>query len=98
MSWLHNLADLASIITASVAVFAFVPYYLTLRRRRTKLEEILSRKVAPNDDLLTVSQCATALKMTEDQVIEAASRSEKIEGWGGQSGTEHRLRLIRKST
>ena len=95
MGWLHNLADLAAIITASVAVFAFVPYYLTLRERKSKLEKLLATKTRPNDDSLTISQCATALKMTEDQVIEAASKSRKVEGWCGQSGLERRLRTKR---
>jgi hypothetical protein len=96
MNWLHILADLSSIITASVAVFAFVPWYVTLHRRRTKLEELLSRKSEPNDDSLTVSQCAATLKMTEDQVVETAFKSQKIEGWGGQSGVEYRLKFLRK--
>ena len=95
MGWLHNLADLAAIITAGVAVFAFVPYYLTLQGRKSKLEKLLATKNRPNDDSLTIPQCATELKMTEDQVIEAASKSRKVEGWGGQSGLERRLRTKR---
>jgi hypothetical protein len=37
------------------------------------------------------------LTLTEDQVIEAASRSKKIEPWPGQFGTEYRFRTIRNS-
>jgi len=95
MNWLHALADLASIITASVAILAYGSYRLTLYHRRTKLEKVLAGKTAPNDDSLTLQQLATVLKLTEDQVTETASKSKKVEGWGGQSGNEHRFRLIR---
>jgi hypothetical protein len=30
-------------------------------------------------------------------VSEAASKSKKVEGWGGQSGNEYRFRQIKKS-
>ena len=95
MDWLHSLADLASIITASVAALAYCSYRLTLYRHQTNLEKVLASKTAPNDDFLELQQLATVLKLTEDQVIEAASKSKKVAGWGGQSGKERRFKLIR---
>jgi hypothetical protein len=76
---------------------AYGSYRLTLYHRQTKLEKVLAAKTAPNDDSLTLQQLATVLKLTEDQVIETASKSKKVEGSGGQSGNERRFRLIRNS-
>jgi hypothetical protein len=93
MRWLTDLADVASIITAAIAAWAYGFYRLTLYHRTKALEKILAEKDRPNDDSLTLKQLAIALKLTEDQVIEAASRSKKIESWAGQTGTECRFRI-----
>jgi hypothetical protein len=69
----------------------------TVRRRRIKIEKLLATKTGINDDSLTRSQIATTCGITEDQVSEAASKSKKVEGWGGQSGNEYRFRQIKKS-
>lgn len=95
MKWLNSLADIATIVTASVAVLAYGTYRVTLYRRTKSLEKILETKNRPNDDSLTLEQLAAASVMTSDQVIEAASRSKKIEPWGGQSGNEYRFRIKR---
>jgi hypothetical protein len=97
MTCLEALANLASIITAIVAAYAYGAYRFTIYQRRAKLEKLLESKSAPNDDSLTVQQLSIALALTEDQVIESASRSKVIETWAGQSGNEYRFKLIRKS-
>jgi hypothetical protein len=96
MSWLKDLADVATIVTAIVAVIAAYHYILVVHRRMRAIERELKKKTQPNDDSLTVDQLAIAIKATEEQVIEAAGRSSKIEGWGGQTGNERRFKLIRK--
>jgi hypothetical protein len=97
MSLLHALADLASVVTAGVAVVAYGSYRLTLRQRENALVKLLATKTAPNDNSLTLQQLAASLKLTEGQVIEAASKSKVVEGWGGQLGNETRFRLVRNS-
>ena len=95
MKWLEALAALASIATALVAVYAYGRYRLTLHRRVSALEELLAKKNQPRDDSLTLRQLAIALTLTENQVIEAASLSKKIESSAGQSGKDYRFKLIR---
>jgi hypothetical protein len=95
MTWMETLADAASVVTAIVAAYAYGAYRVTICRRKSKLERLLETKRAPSDDSLTLKQLAIALCLTEDQVIESASRSRKIEPWAGQSGTEYRFRFIR---
>ena len=70
MSWLNGFADLATIVTAIVAVVAFGSYHLTIYRRTKALEQILAKKNRPNDDSLTLKQLAIELTLTEKQVIE----------------------------
>jgi hypothetical protein len=83
MSWLNGLADVASIVTASIAAWAYGFYRLTVRRRTRALERVLAKKNQPGDDSLTLQQLGTALTLTDEQVIEAASRSKKVRavGW-----------------
>jgi hypothetical protein len=97
MDWLHPLADVASIATAIVAVYAYGRYRLTTRRRRKAIEKLLAAKSAPNDDTLTLEQIAAVTKMTIEQVIEAAASSKLIEGTEGHLGNERCLRYIRNS-
>lgn len=97
MNWLDVLADLATIVTATVAAYGYGSYRLNLHDRRLKIEAALKRKSAPNDDLLLVTQLAADFKLTVEQVVEAASRSNKIEGYGGSLGNERRLRYIQNS-
>jgi hypothetical protein len=94
MSLLHTFADIATMITAGIAAYAYGSYRRTLRRRQIDLEKILARKTAPNDDSLTLEQLAIALKATKAQVIEAASKSKNVESWSGQSGEEYRFKLV----
>ena len=92
---LQPFAALASIVTALVAAYAYGNYRLFLYRRMRALEAILQKKNKPNDDSLTLQQLAVELTLTESQIIEAASRSKKIESWAGQLGKDYRLRMKR---
>ena len=58
-----------------------------------KIEKLLFTKKQPNDNSTRVSQLASALGLTEFQVIEAAERSGKIESWSGQLGNEYSLQI-----
>jgi hypothetical protein len=97
MTWLEAIADFATIATAAIAVWAYTNYRLTLRHRTQKVEELLKRKSDPNDDTLTLEQVAAPLKLTIEQVLEAAQRSSYIEETGSVRREERRLRYIRKS-
>ncbi|MGH6935841.1 MAG: hypothetical protein ACRED2_06620, partial [Methylocella sp.] len=94
---LETLADLATIRTAVIAAYAYGNYRLVLKCHTRKLETALAGKTQPNDDSVALSQLAISLTLTEPQVVEAASRSSKIETWAGHSGTEYRFRIKRKS-
>jgi len=93
--WLTAIANIASIATAIVAVYGYGYYRWNLRRRSKAVETLLRTKNAPGDDSLRVDQIAAALKMTIEQVIEAASDNDSIEGWEGPVGGERRLRIKR---
>ena len=97
MKWFEILAQVATDLTACVAVFGYGSYRLTLYRRVRALEKALSKKTQLNDNSPTVQQLAIELTLTEDQVIDAAARSRVIEPWAGQSGNEYRFRLKPKS-
>jgi hypothetical protein len=98
MNWLEGVADLATILTAGVAAYGYGTYRLAIQRRKSKIEALLEKKNQPNDDSLTLQQIAGPLKLTIEQVLEAASRSDKIEGVGGVNcETERRLRYVRNS-
>lgn len=98
MDWLTILANLASIATAGVAVYGYGYYRYTLRRRRLAVETLLRTKNTRHDDSLTVDQIAAHLKMTVQQVIEAAAESDDIQGWGGSTGHERRLKIGKPSS
>ena len=97
MTWLEAAADLATIATAAIAAWAYGSYRLKLRRRRLDIEAILIKKNQPHDDSLKLSQLAADLKLTVEQVLEAAQTSSKVEGYGGDLGNDRRLRYVRKS-
>jgi len=96
MDRLDTIADLATIITAGVAAYGYGSYRVARHKRMIAVEEELARKIAPNDDSLSVSQLAAKLKLTDDQVIEAAYHSKKVEGSEGLRN-ERRLKFVRKS-
>jgi molybdenum-dependent DNA-binding transcriptional regulator ModE len=98
MDPLHALADIASIATGVVAVLAFGSYRWTIRRRMRKVETLLKAKVVErrtgsDGGSLTAEQLAAYGNLTETQVIEATSRSSKIESYEGTDG-RHRYRWI----
>ena len=97
MNCLEALADLATIVTAVIAVWAYGSYRWVLHSRVRELETVLATKNQPHDNSLTLRQLAIELRLTEPLVIEAASRSKKIESWAGQSGNEYHFRIKGKS-
>lgn len=97
MSYLSVLADLATIITGVIAAYGYGSYRLDRHKRMIAVERVLARKTAQNDNSLLVSQLAAELKLTEDQVVEAAYYSKKIRGTGGQSGNDRRLKFVPNS-
>jgi hypothetical protein len=97
MTWFEVIAQIATDITACVAVYGYGSYRLTLHRRVRAVEKALSKRTQPNDNSLTIQQLAIELTLTEDQVIEAAGRSKIIESCTGQSGSEYRFRIRPKS-
>ncbi len=90
---MDTLADLASIVTAVVATYAYGNYRWVLHRRVRALEIALVKKSQANDDTLTLRQLAAQLTATEDQVIEAASKSKKVRSTVGRLGNEYRFTL-----
>jgi hypothetical protein len=95
MNWLAVLGNLGSIFTALVAIYAYADYRRTLHRRIRAVENALAKKTQPNDNSLTISQVAAIVTATEDQVIEAASNSKRVESSGGQLGNGYCLSLRR---
>jgi hypothetical protein len=96
VDYLHGSADIASIATAIVAVIAFGSYRWTIWRRKRKVERLLKQKISErrtgsDGGSLTVQQLAAFGNLTEAQVIEATSRSRKIESFEGTDG-RHRYR------
>lgn len=95
--WLEIIAQIATDITACVAVYGYGSYRLTIHRRVRAVERALAKRTQPDDNSLTVQQLAIELTLTEDQVIDAAGRSRKVESCTGESGNEYRFRMKSKS-
>jgi hypothetical protein len=90
---LGALGGLAGIATALASAYQHRKSRLKIHGRILEIEKLLFGKIQPNDNSIRVSQLASALGLTEFQVIEAAAQSEKIESWSGQLGNEYRLRI-----
>jgi hypothetical protein len=97
MNYLDSLASVASITTAVIATYAYGNYRWTVHRRMRALEDVLERKNRPGDDCLSLRELAAAINATDDQVIEAASKSKKVRSTAGRLGDEHRFTMTRKS-
>jgi hypothetical protein len=95
MNWLDWLADVATIATALIAAWAYGSYRLRLYRRLVAVEKLLATKNQPGDDSLKLEQIAANLKLTIEQVLEAAQASARIEGCTASFGGERRLRYVR---
>jgi uncharacterized Ntn-hydrolase superfamily protein len=97
VEWLDRLADVAAIATAVIAAWAYGSYRLKLYRRRTAVEALLAKQTRPGDDSLALEQIAAVLKLTIEQVLEAAQASKNIEGCtASYGGNERRLRYVHK--
>jgi hypothetical protein len=97
---LHDWADVAAIIAAVVAVaglglWSALPRRRLLRRRKREIEALLKGKIDPGDNTLTRRQIADELGMTEEQVIDVAARSKRIQSTSGHLGSEPRYRYKR---
>src|SRR5215472_5492172 len=90
---LGALGGLAAVATALAAAYTHVRSRRERHALLLKIEKLLLTKTRPNDDSVRVDQIAAAFSCTDQQVIEAAARSKKIEPWSGQLGNEHRLRI-----
>ena len=99
MNWLNVLSDLSTIATAAVAVYAYSSYRRALSTRVKAVESVLatSRDKSPFDGSLTLEQVAAPLNLTIEQVLDAASRSSKIEGVPDLQRNQRKLRHIRKA-
>ncbi|MDV4159308.1 hypothetical protein [Rhizobium brockwellii] len=78
---LEVIANLASILTALVAVWAFGHYQLTRWRHRRRLEEYLrgERGMGYDGGQRTVLHLVAQLGMSEAEIIDAAFRSKVID-------------------
>lgn len=95
-------ADLASILTAAVAVFWFCYAFLDRCRKRRKLEDYLLKKWRNYDAKTdkshyrhTIVHLMTELGLTQDEVLQASFRSGKIRRKAGEnkSGLATDIRL-----
>ena len=75
--WLDFLSDCAAILTAVVAVYGYGRFLWERRGRVTKLETFL--KAWPTGSLPAAVQVMAKLKMSEQQVFEAAFASAHVE-------------------
>lgn len=75
---LEALANVASIVTAVVAVCAGGWYLYQRGQKRLRLETYLKAETGENDELRSVIQSAAALGMTEAEIIDCAFKSRHI--------------------
>jgi hypothetical protein len=82
MNWLNAASDIASILTAVVAIGAYGWYQLSIYLGRRRLEEFLKHqkgKRSKNDTgRRSILFLASQLRMTESDVMEAGFRSRII--------------------
>lgn len=72
----EKAGGIAAIVVVGGALWRILTYISegrALRSRALKIEELLERKTAQNDDSLTVSQIAEHFNWTEAQVREVVS-------------------------
>jgi hypothetical protein len=88
------LANLATILTATVAVFWFGHAVFDRRRKRRKLEDYLLSKWRGYDAKTdkghyrhTIVHLMTELGLTQDEVLQASFRSSKIKRIAGQNAS-----------
>jgi len=82
---LEVIANLASIVTAIIATLAWWGFILRKKSQRQMLESYLSRLKRNSDDSgkRTIMHLSARLKMTEQQVLDAAFASSSIHCWLG---------------
>jgi hypothetical protein len=76
--WLSAIANLAAIVTAIVAVWAFAHFQVLRLNRKARLEAFVQGMHDMPDGCATVIQCMATVGMTESEVMHAAQSSDKI--------------------
>lgn len=99
MNWLNGASDVATITLAIVAIGAYGWYQIDLYCRRRRLETFLKGEVRSKrhkDDLgrRTVLFLASAMRMTESEVLEARFKSKKLKCVPGFDRETHRADVI----
>jgi len=99
MNWLNAASDLATVTLTLVGSGAYAWYQIELIIRRRRLETFLKGEVKGKrhkDDpgRRTVLFLASALRMTEGEILEAGFKSKKLKGVPGFDKETHRADTI----
>jgi hypothetical protein len=99
MNWLNGASDVATITLAIVGIGAYGWYQIDLYGRRRRLEKFLKDEVKGKrhkDDpgRRTVLFLASAMRMTEAEVLEAGFKSKKLKCVPGFDKETHRADVI----
>jgi hypothetical protein len=99
MNWLSAASDLATVTLAIVGISAYGWYQIDLYNRRRRLEGFLKNEVKGKrhkDDpgRRTVLFLASALRMTEAEVLEAGFKSSNLKCVPGFDKETHRADVI----
>jgi len=81
MNWLEMAANIAEVMTAIVAVGAYIHYRREQTRKREKLEQYLKaeRAANPNKHTHTILHVMAEVALTNDEVLRASFQSSHIE-------------------
>ena len=96
ISGLHILADVAAIVTAIAALWAYLNYRLEGYRKRRRLEQYLEVMRSISCWRVTPLEAAVAVGMTEAEVMNAAYRSKLIERQTTPDTAEAPARIVLK--
>jgi hypothetical protein len=80
VDWLQELSEVSVAVAAVIITYAYTTQRIAEVRRRHQVEKLLAERAGTS---LSLRQIAVALKMTEDQVAEAASRCSSITAMQG---------------
>lgn len=77
---LHSWADIASILTAVVGVFAYVKYQFNFHRKSKHLEDYLraEKETGTDHGQRTALQITRTIGLTEDEIIRASFHNRRI--------------------
>lgn len=99
MTWLSIASDIATVTLAIVAVAAYGWYQVDLYIRRRRLEQFLKGEIKgkrhkEDPGRRTVLFLASALRMTEAEVMEAGFKSKRLKCVPGFDKETHRADVI----